>query len=172
MPSSLKLLHGLIVADPVHKAGIIPANANITPDYPDGFQYRCKRADWIETATKGAGRGEFRWAHATSDERHSRPDYWRKPKTSMYVVVLVLYLVDDVSAENHGHIERDSLHWTESPVKFDAFFDMWGDQFDDQQRAMFETGKAIARKYSRREWEEHEAGKRAVLGALAAPSVN
>lgn len=113
--------------------------AHITPDYPYGFKLRCKRAIWIETATKGSGKGQQRIMTATTNPK--RGDIWNKPKASTYSLFKILYIDPDT-----GYVEStgfNGFHRTE-------FLEEWGPYLTEQQTKIVNAYAALDRQWEGR----------------------
>ncbi|MBF6171103.1 hypothetical protein [Nocardia blacklockiae] len=82
------------------------ANARVVDDYPYGYRLRCKRRYWVETALKGAKRGQFRMVTQTTNPRR-QTEVWNSPQQGQYTMRMFL-----VELEN-GQIGSFSIydHW-------------------------------------------------------------
>ncbi len=76
--------------------------AYMQPDYPYG-RLRCRRRVWLEKATKGSRRGEFRLMTQTDNPKVDG-EAWNKPHASTYATWAVLIRKPDQGA--------DYLDWT------------------------------------------------------------
>ena len=72
--------------------------AYLIEDYPCGFSKRCKKRIWIESPTKGAGKGRMRVVSQTTNPKYTT-DVWNKPKAGVFCDFLMLYRDED-----SGHI--------------------------------------------------------------------
>lgn len=68
-----------------------PETAYNVDDYPYGRTLRCKIRYWVETATKGSGKGQSRPMRQTTDARRDNIP-WNKPKAGTYSDMVFLYL--------------------------------------------------------------------------------
>ena len=134
-----------------------PDTAYLVEDYPYGYTLRCQIRYWVETATKGAAKGQQRFmSQTTNPKKPGEP--WNKPKASTYTSLVVMYL-DDVQ-----HVQSFHVSYHISPVG-DARFRLMGlyDQLDEPARAKYDQLLAIAQKYPD-PWTDFEA----TVSALAA----
>ena len=67
-------------------------------DYPYGSGLRCTMRCWVETATKGTGKGKQRFVRQTNNPRREG-EIWNKPHAGTYNALVVLYLDD----QSHVH---------------------------------------------------------------------
>lgn len=115
--------------------------AYLVDDYPYGYTLRCKIRYWVETATRGAAKGQQRFvSQTTNPKRPGEP--WNKPKASTYASLVVMYL-DEVE-----HVKSFHVAYHISPVG-DARFRLMGlyDQLDDATRARYDQLLRIAQAY-------------------------
>jgi len=96
--------------------------ALVQEDYPYG-NLRCKRACWIETAIKGAKKGQMRFVTRTTNPR-SQDKFWNSPHPGGYSEIVVMY----VNPEN-GHIETDGCSYSLSSIT--TFRSKWGTLLDE-----------------------------------------
>jgi hypothetical protein len=92
-------------------------NAYIIEDYPYGFNSRCKKKVWIETATKGAKKGMMRVMTCTSNPKTGG---WNKPKSEGYDILTVLFINED------GHVKSASLNEYSGVEDCEAFLSFYG----------------------------------------------
>ena len=78
--------------------------AYLIEDYPCGFTKRCKKRIWIESPTKGAGKGRMRVVSQTTNPK-AKTDVWNKPKAGVFVDFLFLY-----RDEEDGHIHNEGMN--------------------------------------------------------------
>ena len=86
--------------------------AYVQDDYPYGA-HRCKRRLWIEKATKGTKKGQYRLMMQTTNPK--RPgEYWNKPHSTQYSAFLFM-----VQFEN-GHVDAETLShpWSSQWIDF------------------------------------------------------
>lgn len=62
---------------------VSPETAHVTEDYPYGRTLRCKRRMWVESPTKGAGKGRQRIATQTTNPK-AQGEVWNKPHYGQY----------------------------------------------------------------------------------------
>ncbi|GAA3751205.1 hypothetical protein [Micromonospora maritima] len=125
-------------------------SAYLVEDYPYGFRLRCQIRYWIETAEKGAKKGQQRlMSQTTNPKKPGEP--WNKPKGSTYVLMAVMYL------DGEGHVQWTGVsEYGLTPVH-DARWRLWGvvDQLDDEQRRLYDLLLKASQR-SARQWEEWE----------------
>jgi hypothetical protein len=134
-----------------------PNTAYLVDDYPYGYTLRCQIRYWVETATKGAAKGQQRFvSQTTNPKRPGEP--WNKSKASTYTSLVVMYL-DDVE-----HVKSFHVSYHISPVG-DTRFRLMGlyDQLDESTRAKYDQLLRIAQRYPD-PWDDFEA----TVSALAA----
>jgi len=80
-------------------------SAYLVQDYPYGRRLRCKIRYWVETATKGAKRGQQRMVSQTTDPRREGV-VWNKPDLTSrggYSLMVFMYL------DGNGHVKPFSV---------------------------------------------------------------
>lgn len=128
---------------------VSPETAYLVEDYPYGFRLRCKMRYWLETAVKGAKKGEMRLMHQTSNPK--RGDIWNKPKASNYSDLLVMYL------DEQGHVHTAGISAFVWPDHYATFMADFGPQLSEEQRKHAAALATFARKCSPRSWVEWDA---------------
>lgn len=78
-----------------------PETAYVVDDYPYGRTLRCKIRYWVETADKGAAKGQQRLARQTTNPKQDG-EVWNKPKRGTYSRAVYMYLNPD----------NDHVEWT------------------------------------------------------------
>lgn len=78
--------------------------AYLIEDYPCGFSKRCKKRIWIETPTKGAGKGRMRVVSQTTNPKYTT-DAWNKSKAGIFSDFILLY-----RDEENGHIHHAGMN--------------------------------------------------------------
>jgi hypothetical protein len=91
---------GKIVA--VLRGHVDQDTAFMQEDYPYG-QLKCKRRLWIETATKGAKKGESRFVAQTTNPKKPG-EYWNKPHPGQYSMFLFM------AQYENGHVDSVGMH--------------------------------------------------------------
>jgi hypothetical protein len=86
---------------------------------------------WIEIATKGAKKGEYRVMTCTSNPKASGL-VWNKPKGGTYNLLTVLFVNDE------GHCDSASINYYCDTAKVQAFKDKWYDQMCDRDRQVLD----------------------------------
>ncbi|MBM0230500.1 hypothetical protein JNW91_00595 [Micromonospora sp. STR1_7] len=127
-----------------------PDTAYQVDDYPYSYTLRCTIRYWIETATKGAKKGEQRFmSQTTNPKRPGEP--WNKPKGDTYNLMQVMYL------DGNEHVQTWGVSAYGISPEGDAVFRLKGlyDQLTDAQRAAYDQLIAIAKRYpdSWQSWE-------------------
>jgi hypothetical protein len=135
-----RLLHG----------HVSPETAYVVDDYPFGFRLRCKIRYWIETATKGAKKGEMRFMSQTTDPR--KPiEFWNKPKGGTYTDLMVMYV------DEQGHVQNDGIRLFGWPEHFATFKANYAGQLDESQLKRLEMLETSSRCSSPQSWAEWDA---------------
>ncbi len=121
-----------------------PDTAYVVDDYPYGRRVRCQIRYWVETGTKGAGRGRQRFGSQTTNPK--RGNDWSKPnaaKYSTYSDRVFMYL-----NEENGHVDSFSVDRTYMTPEGVARFYQRGlrDQITAVQRQEFDGWVEAARK--------------------------
>lgn len=123
--------------------------AYLQPDYPYGRTLRCQRKVWIETATKGAKKGEMRFGYCTTNPKRSG-EVWNKPHYSEYSPFLLMYL----NPEN-GHIETAGVGVL-SVEEIQTFKQQWYELLFIDQKAKLDEVEQQAKKL-REYWSKRSA---------------
>ncbi|GAB3912628.1 hypothetical protein ACFQ1S_04780 [Kibdelosporangium lantanae] len=129
----VRVLHGHISMD----------TAYLVDDYPYGRVLRCKIRYWVETATKGAKKGQQRFVSQTTNPRVAG-ERWNKPNTDAgYDPLVFMYLNSDEHVKHWGIGAYDL-----SPVK-DARLRLMGiyDQMTAEDRGQYDGLVAVSRRY-------------------------
>lgn len=114
--------------------------AYLVDDYPYGRVLRCKIRYWIETAEKGAKKGQQRFMSQTTNPKLAG-DQWNKPKGGTYSGLVIMYL----DAEN-GHVQGHHVDaWVNPEAHAWALMVGLVEQLDAKTRRTYD---ALAR-YSR-----------------------
>lgn len=135
-------------------------------DYPFGFRLRCKIRYWIETAEKGAKKGEMRMVSQTTNPKKGHPEFWNKPNPGIYCPLLVL-----VQREDNNHIECRGLSYYDGPDKFVEFRKLMAEGMpsDFVLNAMSIASRInelefVSRKCNRESWLKYDQEKAKVSG--------
>lgn len=136
-------------------------SAYLVDDYPYGRELRCKIRYWIETATKGAKKGQQRFVRQTTNPKKAG-DPWNKPHPGQYDLMVFLYL-DDI-----GHVQHIGVGYWVSP-EFDARLRLMGiiDQMSPGQGKLYGALIERSRKYAE-PWEEWDRDISQIAGYIAA----
>jgi hypothetical protein len=126
--------------------------AYVVDDYPYGRTLRCKIRYWLETATKGKGKGETRFVSQTSDPKRDNL-VWNKPKAGNYCQVLFMY-----QDTRNGYIHTAGMTFP-GPDSWATFY-AYGlyQQMNAEEKKYVDTLIAVSRKMnpsSYKEWDEH-----------------
>jgi hypothetical protein len=124
--------------------------AYVVDDYPYGRRLRCKIRYWIDTATKGAAKGQQRFMAQTTNPKSREPgDVWNKPKASTYSQIMVMYL-DDI-----GHVHNYGLpFWLDGPCDVRTRAMGVYDALSVDQREVYDALVKLYRKANGTCWEE------------------
>lgn len=114
--------------------------AFLQEDYPYGRTLRCQRKVWIETATKGKGKGEMRFVAQTSNPKKGG---WNKPHLGQYQGFLLMYL----NLENN-HVETAGIN-AYSVEEVEAFKKQWYELLDQEQKLKLDAIEKQAIKINR-----------------------
>ena len=100
--------------------------AHIIDGYPYGFKLKCKKAFWIESPTKGAGKGRERLVTATTNPKYKSDgqDVWNKPKAGQYALFIILYIDPET-----GYVEDAPFKGR----KAKEYLAQWGEYLTDRQ---------------------------------------
>lgn len=101
--------------------------AYIIEDYPYGRTLRCKKAVWLETATKGSQRGKMRSCYQTTNPKHKK-ESWNAVKPSQYTDLKFLYIDPKT-----GYLEEMGLS-TYSPDEIARWKALWYPLLDSEQQ--------------------------------------
>ena len=133
-------------------------NAYIIADYPYGYRLRCKMRCWIETATKGKGKGEQRYCTQTTNPKITSMESWNKEKCGTYAPMVVMYL------DEAGHVHCSHLHhYYDGAVRFVGFREEFYDQMTDDMKKHFhrlEDASRLINPESWKKWNEENAVKK------------
>jgi hypothetical protein len=123
-------------------------SAYLVPDYPFGFRLRCQIRYWIETATKGAKKGELRFVSQTTNPK-VEGTVWNKPKASTYYSLAVMYLDENEHVKHAGisfwHYPADDARWRRMGIV---------DQLTAEQRKVYDFLLAASEKINPTTWTE------------------
>ncbi|MEV6925503.1 hypothetical protein AB0M46_13535 [Dactylosporangium sp. NPDC051485] len=138
-----------------------PETAYLVEDYPYGFRLRCRIRYWVETAPKGAKRGQQRCMSQTTNPKRT-PEVWNKAKGSIYGLMTVLYL------DSADHVQHTGVSELGVTPEGDALFRLRGiyRQLTAEQRALYNRLVDMSQR-SPRQWEEFEAKVTALAEHIA-----
>jgi len=149
-----------------------PETAYVIEDYPYGRRLRCRKRVWVETATKGAKKGQQRVASQTTNPKRAG-EVWNKPKRGTYSDIVVLYL------DTSGHVQGAGAS-AYSGEELAAFHATFGDSLTEHQLAQYRLLLALTRVGERltykvveahetpEEVERRRAGERRTIGRAVA----
>lgn len=113
--------------------------AYLQDDYPYGRQLRCQRRIWLEEATKGAARGQFRFVTQTSNPKRNN-DWNNKPHPSTYLDWAVLIRLPEKEDRPDDYISWTGFGiWGPTPAE-EVRFHVSGiyEQLTDGERVAFD----------------------------------
>jgi hypothetical protein len=136
--------------------------AYLVEDYPYGRQLRCRIRYWIDTATRGAKKGQQRFMRQTTDARRDNST-WNKPHASTYTLLTVMYLDGD------DHVQWTGVSEYGLTPQCDAWWRYRGivDQLTDEQRRAYDQLVRLSR-HRAKPWQEWNANIAAIAGHLRA----
>jgi hypothetical protein len=140
-----KVLHG----------HVSPETAHIVPDYPYGRVLRCKMRWWIETATKGASKGEQRVVQQTTNPKVVGREVWNKPKASTYSYLRLIFI-----DQENGHTMSDGLGlhaWWDEVMQFKINYEVQLDEDQTKRLGLIEKALRSGTSY-KDEWAAFDAG--------------
>lgn len=138
-----------------------PDTAYLVEDYPYSFQLRCKIRYWIETASKGAKKGQQRFISQTTNARRGN-SHWNKPKGSTYDLLTVMFL------DSQDYVQRAGISEYGITPQGDAVWRLSGiyEQLTDQQRRRYDALHALSRRYAE-PWEQFDRTVAAIAEHLS-----
>lgn len=137
--------------------------AFLVDDYPYSFSLRCKIRYWIETAAKGAKKGQQRFMSQTTDARRGNST-WNRPKGSTYALMAVMYLDSDDHVQWTGISEYGVTPVADARWRYRGILE----QLTDAQRAEYDRMLTFFRRRDERSWQEWETRVAAITAHLAA----
>lgn len=134
--SIVKVLHGHVT----------PEHAYVVNNYPYG-RLRCTMRYWLETASKGAGKGQTRMMRqSTNPKKPGNP--WNKPHSSTYADIMIMYL------DEQGHVQQRSFNRHIYAQEFQQEIFPVLDQLSDEQKDAIETLVRKSCRCSPDQWTE------------------
>jgi hypothetical protein len=168
----------------VLKGHTSPATAFLTMDYPFGRSIRCVQRYWVETAEKGAKKGEQRlvsqtthkmfnisytariegegqeaadaWARAQIEAAASTVQ-WNAPKGATYNDIVVMGLEPLADGSGREGVQSDALNAYSTAEDFTRFRAAYYNDLSDWQRAKFDLIEKYSRRMSPNHWAEYDA---------------
>lgn len=125
-----------------------PENAYVVSDYPYG-SLRCTIRFWLETATKGAPKGQTRFVSQTLNPK--RPgEHWNKPRRRTYHQIVAMYL------DSINHVQWWGIGYSLTPGT-DARARLMGiyDQLTERDRRRYDLLLAHSQQQTT-QWEQWE----------------
>ncbi len=119
--------------------------AYLVEDYPYGRRLRCKIRYWVETATKGAKRGQQRMVSQSTDPRRDN-EVWNKPDTTSrggYSLMTFMYVNGDGHVKPCSVSEYDLIGVPVARVHLSGLYE----QMTDEDRAQFDLLCKASRHY-------------------------
>jgi hypothetical protein len=133
-----------------------PDTAYVVEDYPYGRALRCRRRTWVETAVKGAKRGQQRVVHQTTNPK--RGDIWNKPHPGQYSRMIFLYIDPDTGHQESAHVSE----YGADPAG-DLFLHITGiyEQMTDSDRRVYDVLVKLSKRYQD-PWDRFDALRQAL----------
>lgn len=129
------------------------ATAYLIEDYPYGRQLSCQRRVWLEEATKGAHKGEYRFMAQTSNPKVGMA--WNKPQASNYYRWAVLVRKPE---KGDDFIDWSAISgWGPGPAA-DVRIHVSGiyGGLDDSERRLYDAMVALSRMADSEGWARWE----------------
>ncbi len=125
--------------------------AYLVDDYPYGFRLRCKIRYWVETAHKGASKGQQRFMSQTTNPKVAG-EPWNKPKGSTYSLMVFMFLDDE------QHVRHCGVSQYGATPEGDAWLRLSGiyAQLGDEQRERYDAIVAASRQGYAPPWGQFE----------------
>jgi hypothetical protein len=111
----MKILHG-------HTS---PETAFVVDNYPYGYKLRCKIRYWIEKASKGKGKGQYRFCSQTLNPKTKK---WNAPKYSIYSTFMIMGI------EDNGYITHKTLTPYDNQETINKFLTENKDELSESER--------------------------------------
>lgn len=118
----VKVLHGHVDKE----------TAYLVDDYPYGRVLRCEIRYWVDTAVKGAAKGQQRFMSQTTNPKASTR-VWNNPKASTYSNIVLMFLNED------DHVRSWSIDAAYITPGGDARLRLYGvyEQLTEKQRELY-----------------------------------
>lgn len=121
-------------------------SAYLVNDYPYGRTLRCRRKCWIETATKGAKKGQMRFVTCTTNPK-KQGEVWNKPHAGQYNHFLLMYLDSETGYVQTAGVDIYSL------CEVEEFKAKWYELMTPEQRILFEKVEQQSRRLNSISWK-------------------
>lgn len=123
---------------------VSPETAYVIGDYPHGRRLRCKKRIWVETATKGAKKGDQRSVYQTTNPRVPG-EVWQNPHAGQYSPLVFLYQDSDT-----GHVKTFHTGGLSMSPAGHARFRLLGlyEQLPYDDRRMYDAWLKLSQKYA------------------------
>lgn len=129
---------------------VSPETAYIIESYPYG-RLRCQMKCWVETATKGAKKGEQRYVTQTSNPKRDNL-VWNKPHFGTYSTMIIMYKNTD-----NDHIKIAGIHsYGDGAERFFVNQYEFFNQLDSAGQVRFNEAKNLSQAVNRTSWKEWE----------------
>ncbi|WP_203785974.1 hypothetical protein [Paractinoplanes rishiriensis] len=117
-------------------------SAYLVDDYPYGRTLRCKIRYWVETATKGAKKGQQRFVRQTTNPK-AEGEPWNTAHPGQYGPLVFLYL------DEQDHVQHIGVSQYGVTPQADARIRLLGiyDQMTTDQRHLYDAMVAVSRRY-------------------------
>lgn len=131
-----------------------PETAYVVDDYPYGYRLRCSIRYWIETAEKGAKKGQQRFMSQTTNPKRDG-EVWNKPKGSTYSRMAWMYVEVDGDPDTEGHVKWTGVSEYGVTPEQHARYLLSGlyEQMTEEDRAAYDFLVRLSQKYAR-PWQE------------------
>ncbi len=138
-----------------------PETAYLVEDYPYGYRLRCQIRYWVETAVKGAKKGQMRFMSQTTNPKRAEL-VWNAPKGSTYSAMVWM-----VQRPN-GHIGWEGISEYGLNPEHDAQLHITGlyDQLTPGDRVIYDAAVRLAKRWPD-SWERWEAAVSLLARLLA-----
>jgi hypothetical protein len=115
-----------------------PETAYVVENYPYGG-LRCRKRYWVETATKGAKKGEQRLVTQTTNPKKAG-EVWNKPHPGGYSMFVLLYM----DGAGHVHAWQISMYSLYGAAEYRNHLSGVYEQLTDEQRKYYDVVVAFS----------------------------
>lgn len=135
----------MIILNSTHNS---PESAYVIQDYPYGFTLRCKMRVWVETATKGSGKGRMRYCAQTTNPKIVDREVWNKPKCGNYSDLIIMYF------NEKGYVEIASADGCDDPSRLVKFSETYYNDLDETQKKRLDDIIKLSKILNTNSWKE------------------